>query len=101
LREFRNIICPECGANIHTGYKCYCCGWKLKLFREEEYKMSYAYEICPDCGGIKWVQVPDYNEFQDSGTDAVTMKGCTCPPKPKKEVQTLICPHCKEIIQVL
>lgn len=61
--------------------------------------MSYTYEICPDCGGIKWVQLPDYNEFQDSGTDAVTMKGCTCPPKteptakPQPEV-SIACPHC-------
>ena len=63
--------------------------------------MSYAYEICPKCGGVKWIQMPDWDR-RDSTTDSTSLKECTCPPKlKKKEVQTLICPHCKGIIQVL
>lgn len=59
----------------------------------------YSYIICSDCGGVKWIQTPDFDHFQDSGTDAVTLKGCDCPPKPKSELlMTIACPHCGKFV---
>jgi len=93
------IACPECGnTSIYRWDVCPNCSWSPKIKFDAEVKMSYAYEICPDCGGIKWVQVPE-TDYDDSTTGVVSLKGCNCPPKPKSELlMTIACPHCGKFV---
>jgi len=63
----------------------------------------YAYEICPGCGGLKWIQVPDTDYDAGSSTNATMMKGCTCPLKPKPKIElgiTVLCPNCKGCVTI-